>query len=330
MPSLKPYHTFSLDSYCPHIFTFSSSDEFLTLKKQYTNSIIIGEGSNTVFLTDFDGAVLINAIKGIDCEETSDAYRVKVGAGENWHSFVEYCMDKGWFGLENLALIPGTVGACPIQNIGAYGVEVNRFIDSVEFIDLETSSPQILSNSDCEFGYRDSLFKRELANKVLITRVNFVFPKQSNPVFSYGELSTLIDPSPKEIFYRVIQIRKSKLPDPNSLGNAGSFFKNPVVPSSILAVIKDNHQNVPYFPQGKDMVKIPAAWLIDNAGFKGEQYEGVRCHPTQPLVLTNVGNAKGEDLIFFATKIIKRVNDMFGIQLEPEVRLIGSEGIMTL
>ncbi|GEA13638.1 hypothetical protein KUL49_40130 [Alteromonas sp. KUL49] len=175
-------------------------------------------------MTDFEGAVLINAIKGIDCEETNDTYRVKVGAGENWHSFVEYCMDKGWYGLENLALIPGTVGACPIQNIGAYGVEVNRFIESVEFIDLDTSKPQILSNSDCEFGYRDSLFKRELANKVLITRVNFVFPKQNNPVFSYGELATLIDPSPQEIFDRVIEIRKSKLPDPKILGNAGRFF----------------------------------------------------------------------------------------------------------
>lgn len=330
MPSLKPYHTFSLDTQCAYLAKFSCAEELLALRNKYANSMIIGEGSNTVFLTNFDGAVLINAIKGIHCVDTKDAFRVKVGAGENWHSFVEYCLAQGWYGLENLALIPGTVGACPIQNIGAYGVEVSRYIESVEFVYLDTGTSDVMVNENCEFGYRDSIFKRDLANKVLITQVNFLFPKQNALVYSYGELSTLVNPTPQNIFDRVVHIRKSKLPDPNVLGNAGSFFKNPVITLSAFEVIKHNYENVPHYVQDNGKVKIPAAWLIDSAGIKGEEYKGIRCHPMQPLVLTNVNNAKGEDLVAFAKSIIIRVKDLFGVQLEPEVRLVGSEGLITL
>ena len=339
MPSLQAYSTFGLPASCDSIQSFTDVASFLstfnTYKNKTNNAIyILGGGSNSIFTDDFDGTILVNEIKGISHFDTESHHYLRVGAGESWHEFVTLCMEEKWYGFENLALIPGSVGACPIQNIGAYGVEVNRLIDKVECVFLETGEQMLLSNEDCQFGYRDSVFKNALANKVLITHVNFKLPKQYELETSYGELSALTEPTPEKVYSKVIEIRKSKLPDPAELGNAGSFFKNPVVSKAVYEAIAQEYASVPHFVvsenAGNEQIKIPAAWLIDQAGFKGKTLNKVRCHPTQPLVLTNLGGATGSDVITMAKDIIASVQGKFGIQLEPEVRLLGSKGLISL
>lgn len=360
MPSLQSYSTFGLSVSCNSIESFVDVPSFLSLynsiKQSADNAVyILGGGSNSIFTKDFDGTVLVNEIKGISHFDTESHHYLRVGAGENWHEFVTLCMEEKWYGFENLALIPGSVGACPIQNIGAYGREVNALIDKVECVLLETGEQVLLNKEDCQFGYRDSVFKHALANKVLITHVNFKLPKDYELETSYGELAALSEPTPEKVYSKVIEIRKSKLPDPNVLGNAGSFFKNPVVPTSVFHGIQKDYDVVPHFvitnkvtpptetsdlgvtlkqqdntKQNEELIKIPAAWLIDQAGFKGKTLNKVRCHPTQPLVLTNLGGATGEDLITMAKNIIASVHDKFGVTLEPEVRLLGSKGLISL
>ncbi|TKB00692.1 UDP-N-acetylmuramate dehydrogenase [Alteromonas portus] len=343
MPSLQPYSTFGLAASCDSIQSFTDVASFLSIfntSKNNNNAIyILGGGSNSIFTDDFDGTVLVNEIKGISHFDTESHHYLRVGAGENWHEFVTLCMKEKWYGFENLALIPGSVGACPIQNIGAYGREVNALIDKVECVFLETGEQVLLSNEDCQFGYRDSVFKHALANKVLITHVNFKLPKHYELETSYGELAALTEPTPEKVYSKVIEIRKSKLPDPSELGNAGSFFKNPVVSKAVFQAIAQDYDSVPHFVVSgsadfpateNEQIKIPAAWLIDQAGFKGKTLNKVRCHPTQPLVLTNLGGATGSDVITMAKDIIASVQGKFGIQLEPEVRLLGSKGLISL
>ncbi len=344
MPSLQSYSTFGLSASCDSIELFTDVSSFLSIynsiKNRTDNAIyILGGGSNSIFTNDFDGTVLVNEIKGISHFDTESHHFLRVGAGENWHDFVTLCMNEKWYGFENLALIPGSVGACPIQNIGAYGVEVNKLIDKVECVFLETGEQVVLTNKDCQFGYRDSVFKHELANKVLITHVNFKLTKHYELETSYGELAALSEPTPEKIYSKVIKIRKSKLPDPAELGNAGSFFKNPVVSQAVYQGIAQEYDSVPHFVVSgsaelssieNEQIKIPAAWLIDQAGFKGKTLNKVRCHPTQPLVLTNLGGATGSDVITMAKDIIASVHEKFGIQLEPEVRLLGNKGLISL
>lgn len=345
MPSLQNYSTFGLSASCDSIESFTDIPSFLSkynaIEKQEDNAIyILGGGSNSIFTTDFEGTILVNEINGISHFDTEAHHYLRVGAGENWHDFVTLCMKEKWYGFENLALIPGSVGACPIQNIGAYGVEVNRLIDKVECVFLETGEQVLLSNEDCQFGYRDSVFKHALANKVLITHVNFKLPKHYELETSYGELAALSEPTPEKVYSKVIEIRKSKLPNPDELGNAGSFFKNPVVPKALYEAIAQKYDSVPHFVvsgstelpalEQQQQIKIPAAWLIDQAGFKGKTLNKVRCHPTQPLVLTNLGGATGGDVITMAKDIIASVQGKFGIQLEPEVRLLGNKGLISL
>ena len=229
MPSLQSFSTFGLNASCNAIERFSDVQTFLSLYDKNKTTYLLGGGSNTIFADDFNGTILLNQIKGVSHYDTEEYHFLRVGAGENWHEFVSLCMQEKWYGLENLALIPGSVGACPIQNIGAYGREVNEFIDTVEVVLLETGEQVNISNEQCEFGYRDSVFKNALANKVLITHVNFKLPKNIQLETSYGELQALPSPTPEAIYDKVIQIRKSKLPDPDKLGNAGSFFKNPII-----------------------------------------------------------------------------------------------------
>ena len=336
MPSLQNYSTFGLDSSCASLQTFTDIPSFLSLYRKDKPTYILGGGSNSIFTEDFEGTVLVNRIKGISHYDTDSHLFLRVGAGENWHNFVTLCMQEKWYGFENLALIPGSVGACPIQNIGAYGREVNTLIDTVEVVLLDTGEQLLINNHECEFGYRDSIFKHELANKVLITHVNFKLPKVYQLDTSYGELAQLNAPTADDVYQTVISIRKSKLPDPADLGNAGSFFKNPVVSKDVFEDIAKQFDVVPHFivnadaSESPEKIKIPAAWLIDKAGFKGKTLNNVRCHPTQPLVLTNLGGATGEDVMTMANDIIASVRDKFGIQLEPEVRLIGSKGLISL
>ncbi len=330
VPALSHYHTFHLPAQCQAIESFHDIKSALLLSQACERFYLLGEGSNTIFIEDFDGTVLRNRITGIAASETHQGIQLRVGAGENWHQFVTYALEHGYHGMENLALIPGSVGASPIQNIGAYGVEVAQFIESVEYIELRTGTSKILLAQDCHFGYRDSIFKHELAGKVLITHVNFYIPTAYTPVTSYGELAALVNPTAHHIYEAVIRVRQQKLPDPQVLGNAGSFFKNPVVSQTTFDAIAARYPQVPGYPNDDSGVKIPAAWLIDQLGFKGKQMGGVRCHPTQPLVLTNTGVATGQEVITLAKRIIDAVSQEFGVVLEPEVRLVGREGLISL
>ncbi|GAB5381548.1 MAG: UDP-N-acetylmuramate dehydrogenase [Aliiglaciecola sp.] len=291
---------------------------------------ILGQGSNCVFVEDFDGVVVQVNHAGKKITELDDHYLLEVNAGEDWHSLVQFCTEKQLYGFENLALIPGSVGAAPIQNIGAYGVEINRYINSVEFFEISTGQTHRLSNEECHFGYRDSIFKKELFGKVVITRVLFSLPKAWQPVNHYGELAKLNSPSATDIFNEVIRIRQEKLPDPSVIGNAGSFFKNPLVSKKHYAALQCEWDQLPSYAVDQSSVKLPAAWLIDKLGFKGKKVGGIQCHPRQALVLTNDGTGTGEQLLELAREIQQQVNDVFSISLENEVRLVGKEGLITL
>lgn len=291
---------------------------------------LLGEGSNTIFTEDFEGRVLVNQIRGIQHRETADAHIIRAGAGENWHRLVTHALAQGWVGMENLALIPGSVGASPIQNIGAYGLEAGTFIHQVEAIDIASGNLLRFTQAECEFGYRDSIFKKALSGRVLITAVTFCLPKHYQPVTTYGELAALDNPTPQMIYDTVIAVRQAKLPDPAVLGNAGSFFKNPEIPADQYAELQRSYPEIPAYNVAPGIKKVPAAWLIDKLGFKGEYKNAVRCHPTQPLVLTNTGNARGEDVKALASDIIEAVKNEFSIVLEPEVRLIGQKGLISL
>lgn len=329
MPSLRQHHTFHLPASGRQVISFSSPESFRSQWLQSDTNYLLGGGSNTIFLEDFDGQVFINEMRGIEHTETDTHHLLRVAGGENWHELVTFCLGNGWYGFENLALIPGSVGASPIQNIGAYGVEVGQFIASVEVMDIESGNLATLENAECQFGYRDSVFKHGLAGKVLITHVNFALPKAYLPVVSYGELAALENPAAQDVYNTVINVRKAKLPDPDELGNAGSFFKNPVVSESHFERLKKEASTIPGFTVD-DGVKIPAAWLIDQSGFKGKVEGGVRCHTTQPLVLTNTGTATGNDVVKLARMIMGTVRERYDIALEAEVRLVGRDGVITL
>lgn len=328
--SLSQLHTFGLAVAAPHIVEFNDISQILQHQCTQSACIILGEGSNTVFTEDFFGEVWVNKLSGITFSEDNGHHYIAVASGENWHNLVTNCVERGIAGLENLALIPGTVGAAPIQNIGAYGVEVGQFITCVEFIDLATKTTQQISGVECTFGYRDSVFKHALKDKVFITKVTFTIPKNVAKVTSYGELASLSQPSIRDIYEKIIQIRQQKLPDPKQIGNAGSFFKNPVISISEFKAIQDRYPKMPFYQVSEERVKVPAGWLIDTLGFKGQIVDGIQCHPQQALVLTNKAQGTGTALIAFARQIIADVAMEFGITLEHEVQLLGRLERITL
>lgn len=294
------------------------------------NWYLLGEGSNTVFTENYNGIVVRMSNKGKTLVETEDDYLLNIKAGENWHQLIVWCLDKGINGFENLALIPGSVGAAPIQNIGAYGVEIERFVESVEYLDLSDRQLKILNRGDCQFDYRNSIFKQSLAGNAIITSVNFKLPKAWKAEHAYNELSVLKNPTARQIFESVINVRSQKLPDPSQMGNAGSFFKNPIIRTSQYKKLQHKWQDMPGYQDGASMVKIPAAWLIDKLGFKGKKLGGITCHPSQPLVLTNNGQGTGDELLTMARSIKADVFECFDIELENEVRLVGEEGLISL
>jgi len=267
---------------------------------------------------------------GVDLVHTDTHYLLKVGASENWHKLVLWCMQHQIYGLENLALIPGTVGAAPIQNIGAYGVEIKQFIHQVDYYDLSEQTHKSLDSPSCEFAYRDSIFKQRLAGHIVITGVTFTIPKRWEAVTHYGELKGLIEPCAIDIFNKVVQVRQDKLPDPSKIGNAGSFFKNPVITLGLYNRLQQTWPSIPSYPVGINHVKVPAAWLIDQLGFKGKKVGGIGCHPDQALVLTNDGSGTGEQLLQLARDIRDTVFIEFSIMIENEVRLIGKNGPVAL
>jgi UDP-N-acetylmuramate dehydrogenase len=327
--SAQSLHTFGLEQQVNAVLDISCEADLAHLSKLAAPMYILGQGSNTVFVDDFAGTVVRNQLRGISVTETDSGYSLSVASGENWHALVCWCLEQGMGGFENLALIPGTVGAAPIQNIGAYGVEIAQFITRVDYIDLLTHTSCTLDNASCAFGYRDSVFKHALLDRAFITHVHFYLPKAYSLVCHYGELARLEDPSMHIVFAEVCRIRQSKLPDPATLGNAGSFFKNPVVASELAEQIRRQYPTCPVYPQPQG-AKLAAGWLIEQCGFKGQFVGGVQCHPQQALVLTNAKQASGSDVLAFARAIQAGVADKFGITLENEVRLLGRNGLVDL
>lgn len=329
MINLAPLHTFGFSSKATDLLCIDDLTSIPVL--DHSPYFILGEGSNTVFLEDYQGTILKVALGGVSVKETDKEYQVRTAAGENWHKLVVTLLDKGIFGTENLALIPGTVGAAPIQNIGAYGREFADFCHSVETINLDTGEIDILSAKDCQFAYRDSIFKSAAMPRTLITHVNLRFAKDWQRVTNYGELQQLPgEPGAKEIFAKVVEIRKNKLPDPAKFGNAGSFFKNPCINQSLYNELKRRWPGIPGFSVSCDKVKVPAAWFIDELGFKGKMNGGIICHQNQPLVLANYGNGKPQELLTLAREIKQQVKQEFDVELENEVRLMGARGLIEL
>ncbi len=292
--------------------------------------MFLGGGSNVLFCKDYEGLVIKNAIKGIHVVEEDDAsVTLKVYSGEVWHDLVMYCVERNWGGLENLSLIPGTVGAAPMQNIGAYGVELEKVFVELEAFNLHTFELHNFNKTACAFGYRESVFKRQLKGLYFIYSVTIRLSKQPVVNVEYGDiLQVLADKgldqstaSIKDVSDAVIQIRSSKLPDPKVLGNSGSFFKNPVISQEQFDQLKSQYPDIKGFPN-ESGVKVPAAWLIEQCGWKGKRVGDTGSHAKQALVLVNYGNASGNEVYQMALTIIQSVKDTFGIQLEPEVNII--------
>lgn len=330
--SLKPYNTFSIDVVAKHFARFSSLDElrgiFSFAKEQGLPVMIIGGGSNILFTHDYNGIVAKNEMKGIEVvNKDADSIYVRSAAGEIWHEFVMYCVDHNYGGVENLSLIWGNVGASPMQNIGAYGVEIKDTFYELEAYGIQDNNIVTFTKDECEFGYRESVFKRRLKGKYVITSVTFKLNK--NPTFntSYGAIQQELDKmgitelSIKAISHAVINIRQSKLPDPMEIGNAGSFFKNPTIASEQFEKLKNEHPSIVGYPAGCK-VKVAAGWLIENCGWKGFKRGDAGCHAKQALVLVNYGNANGQEIYDLSTEIMESIYDKFAIELEREVNIM--------
>lgn len=285
--------------------------------------LILGEGSNSIFLTDMQRPVLRYIAKSVTETPEANDILLHVEAGKNWHELVSYTVSQGWWGLENLALIPGSVGAAPVQNIGAYGVELTDSCVYVDFFHWDSQQVQRLSNAECLFGYRDSIFKRALADQGVIVAVGLKLHTNGTPKLSYKGLDHLsADCSVREVYQAVLQVRRSKLPDPQVLANCGSFFKNPLLTVEQFTALTQQYPQIPAFPQADGQIKTAAAWLIEQAGFKGQRLGDIGCYELQPLVLINYGHGTAAQLEQWMNRIIATVQQRFGICLEPEVRML--------
>lgn len=331
--SLKPFNSFGIHAlakkFC-RIASLNEMQELLAWNKTNNHPLLIlGGGSNLLFTKNFDGLVLQNALKGIELiKEDHEYFYVKAMAGENWHEMVTYCVNVQYQGIENMSLIPGNVGASPMQNIGAYGVEIKDVFESLEAIQISDGTIVTFDKKSCEFGYRESVFKHQLRNQFIILSV--VLKLRKRPVYntSYGNIEQeLITMNVQELNMQsiaeaVIRIRQRKLPDPTKIGNAGSFFKNPMIPTSLYKELKTTYQDIPGFSVSThDYTKVPAAWLIEQTGWKGFRAGDAGCYPLQPLVLVNYGNATGSEIFNLSTQIIEKVQARFGIKLEREVNI---------
>lgn len=332
--SLKLYNTFGIEATAKLFASFHSVDELTELLNDSERlpsdaRLILGGGSNILLTKDVDGLVLKNEIMGIEkVAEHEDHIYIKAGAGENWHRFVLYCLEKNYAGVENLALIPGSVGASPMQNIGAYGVEIKDVFHSLEAFHLHDKTVQPFSLDDCKFGYRESVFKHHFKGQFVITSVTYKLFK--TPIYntSYGAIQQELENmgvkslSIQKIAQAVINIRTSKLPDWKQTGNAGSFFKNPEVPNNHYEDLKKSFPNIVGFPLANSNVKLAAGWLIEQCGWKGYRAGEAGCYPKQALVLVNYGNATGNEIYKLSEKILQSVKEKFGVMLEREVNII--------
>jgi UDP-N-acetylmuramate dehydrogenase len=332
--SLRNHNTFGIPARAQYFLSINSTTDLRDFLSDHQdifrieNKLILGGGSNLLFIRDFEGLVLSPEILGFKVLEENDQFvDLEVGAGVIWDDFVALCVNKGWGGVENLSLIPGKVGASPVQNIGAYGVEVESVIRSVNGINFETLQPESFSHVECEFAYRNSLFKKNLLNRFLVTSVVFRLKKNPEYLLEYGalksEIEKLGETSLVNIRKAVISIRESKLPDPLKVGNAGSFFKNPVVPVQIAKKIKDQYPDVPLYDAGDGLKKIAAGWLIEKAGWKGKSVGNAAVHDKQALVIINKGNATGSEIYKLSEMVCNDVFKIFGIEMEREVNVIG-------
>jgi UDP-N-acetylmuramate dehydrogenase len=303
-------------------------DLFISPEFKNSQKLFLGGGSNVLFTKDFDGIVVLNKLKGIEISrEDSENVFIKSMGGEMWQNLVEFAVGKGYWGIENLSLIPGTVGASPIQNIGAYGVELKDILENVEAYNIETGEKKVFSNEECLFGYRDSVFKNKFKGKYFVSAISLKLNKKQNKNFKYRALQEYLDKnnikveSSKDVSDAIIEIRKSKLPDPRVVGNAGSFFKNVFVSKQKLKSLLAEYKNVPYYEEEENF-KIPAGWLIEQCGWKGRRIGNVGVHDKQALVLVNYGGATGEEVKDLSEQVISSVNSKFGLILEREVNLI--------
>ncbi len=332
--SLKTYNTFGINATAKYLCRVTAENQMVHLvqspifkKEKY---YILGGGSNVLFTKDFDGLIIKDEIKGIETVSETDSHiMVKAYGGENWHEFVMHAVANDWGGIENLSLIPGTVGAAPMQNIGAYGVEIKNLIEEVAAIELSTGLLKTFANDECAFGYRESVFKKGLAKKYFISSVTLRLSKKNHQLnTTYGTLQETLkamnvtQPTIQSISNAVIHIRKSKLPDPALIGNAGSFFKNPTIGVNQFKKLQSSYSTIPGYPIDNQNIKVPAGWLIEQCGWKGKRIGNVGVHPQQALVLVNYGEGKGAEILSLSNEIQVAVFEKFQIKLTPEVNIL--------
>lgn len=331
--SLKKFNTFGIEAVTKYFTEAKSFTELLQALEQLDKlriaHLILGGGSNILFTKDFDGLTIKNSLAGIKIlEESSDNVLIEAGGGENWHNFVQYCIEHNFGGIENLVLIPGSVGAAPIQNIGAYGIEIKETFNSLLAVEVATGATREFNAAECNFGYRDSAFKRELKNKYVIIKVRFLLSKKPLINLDYEAVKTGVDaagisnPTIKDIGRIISEIRMSKLPDPEVFGNAGSFFKNPEIKPEKLQELKEKFPDIKSYPAESGNIKIPAAWLIEKSGWKGKRIGAVGSYEKQALALVNYGGASGMEVYELSQRIMDAVKGLFGIELEREVNII--------
>lgn len=331
--SLLPYNTFGMDVKASRFVEYASVEELRGLwnaeREAVARALHIGGGSNLLFASDYEGLILHSAIKGYTVvKETEEEVEVRVGAGEVWDDFVAYTVANGWYGAENLSLIPGEVGASAVQNIGAYGVEAKDLIVSVDTFGLETGEERRFMREECRYAYRESVFKQEQKGKYAVTFVTYRLKK--HPVFhlEYGNIRAELEKQGCQVDLEnvrriIIAIRQAKLPDPKVLGNAGSFFMNPVVPKMQFEALLAQYPDMPHYPVDDAHVKIPAGWMIDRCGWKGKRVGHAGVHEKQALVLVNCGGATGKEVMHLAEEIVASVRERFGVTIRPEVNYIG-------
>ena len=330
--SLKNYNTFGIEAFAKQFVSVHSSEELAMILKQYSNEkkFVLGGGSNMLLTKDIDALVIHLDIKGKKIvQEDADFVWVEGQAGENWHEFVLWTIENNFGGLENMSLIPGNVGTTPIQNIGAYGTEIKDTFVSCEAMRIDTQEIKTFDNKSCHFGYRESVFKNEVKDQYIITSVVFKLTKRNHKInISYGDINAelaknnITNPTLKDVSNAVIAIRKSKLPDPKELGNSGSFFKNPIVSKKAFEAIHAKFPEMKYYDVSETEVKVPAGWLIEQAGFKGKRFGDAGIHKNQALVLVNYGNATGQEILTISKTIQETILSTFGILIETEVNVI--------
>jgi len=326
--SLKNYNTFGIDVIANQFVEVTSLPDLKKIITYEKNIFLLGGGSNMLLTKPIDKLVIYLNLKGIIVNDTEkENVFVTAEAGENWHEFVLWCISQNYGGLENLSFIPGNVGTSPIQNIGAYGVEIKDTFCQLEALEIATGKTKVFTKEECNFGYRNSVFKNKLKGRFIIINVTFKLTKQNHNIhISYGSiknhLKNITNPSIKDISNAVIAIRKDKLPNPAEIGNSGSFFKNPIIDKELFNKLKENYPNIPHYIVSENNIKIPAGWLIEQAGFKGKRFGNAGVHEKQALVLVNYGNATGEEIYNLAKEIQQTVKSKFLINLDMEVNII--------